>query len=50
MPRDCLCSNCGGAFHEDEMEDGMMCIYCSMGIESGLNRDQSPEPDPDPTE
>ena len=35
MPRDNWCSECGGMFHDDEMDEGGVCIYCTTGTDSG---------------
>ncbi len=35
MPRDHRCSECGGMFHEDEMDDYGVCVYCTSGADSG---------------
>lgn len=36
MPRDNLCSQCGGMFHDDEIDEPLgVCVYCALGIDSG---------------
>ena len=35
MPRDNICFDCGGAYHDDEMCEEFLCLYCAEGIQSG---------------
>ena len=35
MPRDNWCSQCDGMFHDDEIGERGVCIYCDTGTESG---------------
>lgn len=37
MPRNNICLSCGAAFHDDQMQnDGLYCIYCNAGADTGL--------------
>jgi len=45
MPRDNVCFDCGAMYHDDEMCEAFLCLYCAEGLLSGnpLQSGEMPE-------